>query len=192
VHEGEKSQAKSTAPAAEVGDGGEANSATCTDDANGVVTDDVELRSVRVLDANGQEKAHVVSGETIRLSISIRCKRHLHDPHVGFKLRDYLGRVVFETNTLCMNRRPGSVAEGEVLAADFEFMLPLSEGDYSVTVGVGEGGVGSNALREALLYLHETRTISVVRNPNAILWSGMVNLDPQVSFRRSEAPDTAR
>lgn len=192
VHEGEKPRAATTATGAESGDGGEAKPAAGADDVSGVVTDDVELRSVRVLDANGQEKEHVVSGETIRLSISILCKRHLHDPHVGFKLRDYLGRVVFETNTLCMNRRPGSVAEGEVLAADFEFMLPLSEGDYSVTVGAGEGGVGNTTLREALLYLHETRTISVVRNPDAILWSGMVNLDPQVSFRRSEASDTVR
>lgn len=150
----------------------------------GIATEDVELCFVRIQDARGVERSQVVSEESLRLSVGILSRRDLLDPHVGFKVRDRMGRVVFETSTLCMGRPPGPVARGQVLVADFVFEVPLAEGEYSITVGVAEGRAGGADYREALLFLHDTRTFQVLRNHAAIVWNGVANLKPGVSFRR--------
>ena len=153
-------------------------------EAGGIVTDDVELQFARVLDRHGVEKECVYSEETIRLSLGILVKRDLRDPHVGFKLRDVLGRTVFETTTLGAKCTPGPAAKGDVIVVDYVFELPLAEGDYSVSVGVAEGRVGIADFEKGLLYLHGTCTFHVMRNNASIVWSGVCNLRPRVSCQR--------
>ncbi|MBI5686307.1 MAG: ABC transporter ATP-binding protein [Verrucomicrobia bacterium] len=170
-------------------DGGKAAAGAA--EAGGIVTDDVELRFARVLDRNGVEKEYVVSEETVRLSLGILMKRDLRDPHVGFKLRDVLGRTVFETTTLGMKCTPGPVAKGEVIVADFVFELPLAEGDYSVTIGVAEGRVGTVDFEKGLLYLHGTCAFRVLKNGSSIVWSGVCNLKPRVSVQRFQQKNAA-
>ena len=153
-------------------------------EAGGIVTNAIDLQFVRILDRNGTEKEWLVSEETVQLSLGILSNRDLRDPHVGFKVRDLLGRTIFETNTLCMKYTIGPLARDEKLVVNFFFDLPLAEGDYSISVGVAEGRVGVQDHDEALLYLHGTAQFHVLRNDSAIIWSGVCNLKPSVSFQR--------
>jgi lipopolysaccharide transport system ATP-binding protein len=153
-------------------------------DVGSLVSENVRLGFVRVYGADGVARDWVTSEEEITLAIGIVCHVPLDDPHIGFKIRDKLGRVLFETSSLCMGRHVGDVSAGEVLVSRFRFAVPLHAGEYSVTVGFANGAVGPTDYREALLFQHGAKTFEVVRNPEAILWSGVFNIRPQLTFSR--------
>jgi lipopolysaccharide transport system ATP-binding protein len=152
-----------------------------------LASDSVRLRFVRLYGADGAARDWITSEEEVTLAIGIVCLVPLDDPHIGFKIRDKLGRVIFETSSLCMRRHAGDVGAGELLVSRFRFALPLHAGQYSVTVGFANGGVGDSDYHEVLLFQHGAKTFEIVRNPEAIVWSGMLNLRPQVTFTRQRA-----
>ena len=153
-------------------------------DTGSIVSGDASLQFVRLYDSHGIERTSIISEEEVTLSVGILCSRALHDPHVGFKIRDRLGRVVFETSSLCMRERIGPVAAHQVLVAKFSFHLPIKQGEYSVTVGFANGGVGEADYAESLLFLHGVKTFHVHKNRQSIIWSGVVNLFPRAAFQK--------
>ena len=157
-------------------------------------TEHVRLGFVRVYGSDGAARDWVTSEEQITLAIGILCQVPLDDPHIGFKIRDKLGRVMFETSSLCMGRFVGDISGGEMLVSRFQFALPLHAGQYSVTVGFANGAMGPTDYREALLFQHGAKTFEVVRNPDSIMWSGIFNVQPTLTFSRQRAelrPDAA-
>ena len=155
-------------------------------DTGSLVSEDASLQFVRLYDVHGIERTSVISEEEVTLSIGILCARALSDPHVGFKIRDRMGRVVFETSSLCMRERIGAVAARQVLVAKFSFALPIQQGEYSVTVGFANGGVGEADYEESLLFLHGVKTFHVYKNRQSIIWSGTVNLFPRAAFHQED------
>jgi lipopolysaccharide transport system ATP-binding protein len=93
--------------------------------------------------------------------------------------------VLFETNSYCMRRPHGPVAAGAVLSARFSLPLSLFPDEYTITVGLGAGGHGEGSFDNVLNYLHEVHSFTVAPNPDAIVWSGLVNLHPQLQFSTS-------
>ena len=63
------------------------------DQLGSIVAPGAELAFVRILDQNSAETSVVVSGSQITISIGVRSAAALDDPHVGFKIRDQMGRV---------------------------------------------------------------------------------------------------
>ncbi len=175
--------AQMAAPEANSDDGAEQGPGM---DTGSMVSDDASLQFVRLYDAHGIERTSIISEEEVTLSIGILCNRALHDPHVGFKIRDRLGRVIFETSSLCMQERIGPVAAQQVVVARFSFALPIQQGEYSVTVGFANGGVGEADYAESLLFLHGVKTFHVYKNRQGIIWSGVVNLFPRAAFTKED------
>ena len=155
-------------------------------DTGSVVSGDASLQFVYLYDAHGIERTSIISEEEVTLSIGILCARALDDPHVGFKIRDRTGRVVFETSSLCMREHIGPVAAQQVLITKFSFALPIQQGEYSVTVGFANGGVGDSDYAESLLFLHGVKTFHVYKNRQSIIWSGTVNLFPRAAFSKED------
>ena len=129
---------------------------------------DAALQFVRIYGQDGVERDWITSEEEMSLEIGILCNRALGSPHVGFKVRDRLGRTIFDTSTLCMREHIGPVGQGEILVARFRFFLPIVLGEYSITVGFANGGVGADDYAESLLYLHGVKTFQVYRNAASI------------------------
>lgn len=130
--------------------------------------------------ADGAPLTNVVADQAVRLRIDYRAHRDLDDPHVGFKIRNRHGVVLFETNSYCMGQRPGAVRAGALLSVGFSFVMRLAPEEYTLTVGLGNGGYDEGSFREVLNYLHEVRAFMVLPDPAAIRWSGQCNLAPQL------------
>jgi lipopolysaccharide transport system ATP-binding protein len=156
---------------------------------NRIESDDVELRQVELLSPDGVALRTVVCGERRTLRVTLIFAHAQRDPHVGFKIRDRLGSVVYEANSFTLRAPIGPVLAGEAITVDFGLTLPVSEGEYTVTIGIAEGGVGEASFKRQLFYAHELLDFRVLRDPAAGIWSGFVNLDAQVSVQR---PNTAR
>jgi len=147
-----------------------------------IASDDIELVFLRVLDAAFDERIIFQTGEYIIISIGFRSSCALEEPHIGFKIRDKMGRVLFETSSLCMRQHPGPVNPGEMIVGNFRFRNSLATGDYSVTMGFSEGSVGECSYREALVYIQDVCPFTVVASPSDILWSGLSHLYPAFSW----------
>ncbi|MES2297869.1 MAG: ABC transporter ATP-binding protein [Pseudomonadota bacterium] len=136
---------------------------------------------VRFIDAHGAEQLTITADDAVTLQIDFRIHAPFDDPHAGFKIRDRFGVVLFETNSYCMGQRPGPVQAGQVLSVQFALALALFPAEYTITVGLGNGGYDEGSFREVLCYLHEVSAFVVLRNPRAITWSGLANLQPAFS-----------
>ena len=149
---------------------------------------EVDVIAAEIRAATGEAIHAFVSEERVSVHMTLRFLRAFDDPHVGFKIRNRYGEVIFETTTYAMRRAIGSVGAGDVVQIDFPFVAALSEGDYTVTLGIADGGFGEGSFRHQVLYRHDVAPFKVLRNLDSILWAGVVNLFPQVKVERRSAP----
>lgn len=143
---------------------------------------EAQLVFARFLDADGREKALFRTGEDMIVSLGFAIQQPLAEPHVGFKVRDRLGRVLFETSSLCLREAPAPAQAGDLLVGNFRFKVTLADGEYGLVVGLSEGAVGDRDYRRALFYVQQVRTFVVVPSPGDVLWSGMVHLYPKFGW----------
>jgi lipopolysaccharide transport system ATP-binding protein len=130
-----------------------------------------------------------ISESLVTLQVTTRFEASFDDPHIGFQIRDSRGEPVFMTNTHCMRISIGAVDSPQVLSVRFRFRAALAPGDYSLTVGVANGGLLEGLFREALFRAHDVKAFTVLRNMESILWSGVYNLEPDCEVERLPHPD---
>jgi lipopolysaccharide transport system ATP-binding protein len=161
--------------------------------AGSIVSPIARCLAVQFVDGNGGVTNAVLADQMVRLKVVYWVTRACDDPHVGFKIRNRYGSVIFETNTYCMRQPLGKTSENSILSVEFSFAMNLLPEEYTVTVGLSNGGYAEGSFDEILSYLHEVVSFSVVPNPQAITWAGVVNLNPQVRLvSRPPGDDCAR
>jgi lipopolysaccharide transport system ATP-binding protein len=144
-----------------------------------------QVQFVQIRDASGQPIPTVTSGQSIQIAIGIQFGEAFAAPHIGFKLRNRQGEVVFETNTHCMGQAIGPVTPNELIEVRFACEIPLIDGQYTISVGIADEAIGLTSFRRTLVYAHDQAVITVFKNPQDIIWAGIVNLNPQFSCHRS-------
>jgi lipopolysaccharide transport system ATP-binding protein len=145
---------------------------------------EVSVKFIKLLNESDQEIESIISEEFLQLYIGLLFSDTFEDPHIGFKIRDRTGSVIFETNTFCMEQRVGKVVSSTLLEIRFRFHVPLIEGEYTVTVGVADGALGEGQFKRTLVYAHNFTVLKVLKNRNSILWSGIVNLQPSIFINK--------
>jgi lipopolysaccharide transport system ATP-binding protein len=156
---------------------------------NEILDPSVDIEQFELVDADGRAMAAFVSEEPITIRAALRFYESFSDPHCGFKIRNRFGEVVFETNTYCVGTTIGSVAPEDRVVVDFHMNAPLVQGEYTLSLGVANGGYGEGLFEKQLVYTGERFGFKVLRNMSAIQWSGVVNLFPQCAVQR---PTTRR
>ena len=99
------------------------------------------IENVCLKNNNGEDVLQCTGGELVELQITIRANSILHQPIVGFSLKDRLGQVLFGDNTYLTYLDHDLMAEqGCYLIARFQFQMPiLPHGDYSIATAVATG-----------------------------------------------------
>lgn len=146
-------------------------------------TPGVAIRAIELY-AEGRPADTLISESEAAVRVQVAFAESYPDPHIGFQIRNSRGEPVFMTNTYCMRRKIGAVKCGENVVAEFSFKAGLAPGDYTITAGVAEGGAGEGEFRQTLARLQDARAFTVLRNMDAIIWSGTYNLDPQCKVLR--------
>ena len=146
-----------------------------------VTTSDATLVEVSVEDRSGSAVSALLSGSEMALAVRYQIHRRLDDPHVGFKIRDRFGTVMFETNSHALGQRLGPAASGQHLDCRFVFAIPLSPGDYSITVGFANGASAEGTFAETLSYLHDVAAFTILPDVTGYRWAGICDLKPRLS-----------
>jgi lipopolysaccharide transport system ATP-binding protein len=150
----------------------------------GLVSALATVEQVRVCDVAGKPTESLVSDDVVRVQIAVRFHAPFADPHVGFKLRDRLGRVIFETNTYCMKTSIGAVSKGALVTVEFAFAVALHPGEYTLSVGVSDSGIMDGSFQQHLAHVHDQAMFAVLQNRDTYQWSGICNLKPSLSIQR--------
>jgi lipopolysaccharide transport system ATP-binding protein len=150
-----------------------------------ITTELATVLDVSIIKDTGEQVESFLSEEPVAIRVKVRFNQAFDDPHVGFKIRDRFGRVIFETNTYCMNHVIGPVVRGEIVVVDFAFKAALHPGEYTTTVGVGDSGYLWGSFKQHLAYVHELAPFTVLLNHNAIRWSGLYNIAPTLRIQRT-------
>jgi len=151
---------------------------------NEILDPRVSVEQFDVVDADGGVLAAFISEENVTIRTSLRFHAPFSDPHCGFKIRNRFGEVIFETNTYCMRMSIGAVSPDDVVVVDFHLNAPLIEGEYTLSLGVADGGHGEGLFHKQLVFTGERAGFKVLRNVESIQWSGVVNLLPRCSIQR--------
>lgn len=153
--------------------------------AGSISIDVVKLLSVKMLADNNEIVDTIISDKDIIISLTVLFEEYFNDPHVGFKIRDRFGVVLFDTNTYSMKTSIGPVSKNEHLTVNFKFRAGFSPGEYTITVGIANGGyVGG--FKEVLLYGHNLTKLTVLKNNETLTWNGVYNVSPLLSILRNE------
>lgn len=78
-------------------------------------------------------------GKTFFVKMVIRCLRNIESVIIGYQVRDKYGNETFGETSLTSGNVDVSFEEGEIIVS-FQFIWPeIREGDYFITLGIGEG-----------------------------------------------------
>lgn len=96
---------------------------------------------VALFNNEGQPLSWAVGGEDVELVIEAVALQQLHNPIVGFVVKDRLGQTLFGENTFIAYAHEGRTCKpGQLLHTTFQFQMPrLPVGDYSITIAVADG-----------------------------------------------------
>jgi lipopolysaccharide transport system ATP-binding protein len=147
----------------------------------------VTLEQVQLLRTDGTPASVFVCGESARIRIAYRAHRALSEPHVGFKLRNPFGVVMYESNTYCMGKSLPAVAEQQLLVVEFSVCLRMGPGDYSLSASMANIGA-INTFKEALNMQHDQLGFHVVAPTYGTLWTGLVDVSPTLTVSTSPSP----
>lgn len=126
---------------------------------DGWATGKAEVLKVCVFNQTGEPVSKLAGGENVLLQISAVAHQDLLTPIIGFYLKDRLGQALFGENTFFDQKSPGAALSGDFLDANFSFCMPLlPNGEYSITIAVGEGDPSSHVAHH---WLHDAAILSV-------------------------------
>lgn len=78
-------------------------------------------------------------GKTFFVKMVIRCLRNIESVIIGYQVRDKYGNETFGETSLTSGNVDVSFEEGQIIVS-FQFIWPeIREGDYFITLGIGEG-----------------------------------------------------
>jgi ABC-type polysaccharide/polyol phosphate transport system ATPase subunit len=135
-----------------------------------------EVRTVEILNGQGQSTRSVVAGEPITVRVGARFHTATPDPKVGILIRTRIGMEVYGTNTRIENKNLGSLEAGEDLEVDFHFECWLTPQTYTLTVAT------QNADGTSHDWLDDVIAFDVVDTRQA---AGVANLRARVEWRVS-------
>lgn len=153
--------------------------------------DSAALDDVRLVLENAEREplSHLTSGERLRARIEVRFARGFDDPHIGFGIKNRHGLTVYETNTRCAEVRMRPVQAGGCIRATFSVPCPLAPGDYTLIVGVANGGYGDGYFENSLFLDNACGHFRVLAARPETVWAGIVDLAPEIEVETLEAPN---
>ena len=141
-----------------------------------VITRDVEILSVTVVDEAGVPVTHVRSGTWGEIRVRVRFNKPLSQPQFGSILRRADGLVVVDVGSTSLGVPTGEFAAGEQVEVSFRNRWSLGTGTYYVTVHV------TDQSRRVRCDWREAAAVLLVTSPNVL--ESVVDLDTQVAVRR--------
>lgn len=143
-------------------------------------TGEARLRTIQLLNTDGQLMEQINVGEPITLKIEIQVYEDIPRLVVGYIIKDRVGQDVFGTNTDLHQKAEFSMKKGEVITCFFSFTANLGPGTYSVATSISSTDthlINNYEWRDLALVFH-------VVNMNHVYFVGSNWLEPSIKINR--------
>jgi len=151
---------------------------------SGTATGEVEILTLKLCNHNNEEISYIESEQTLKIVFEVKTSKDLQDPHYGIMIKTMYGISVFQTNTYCMGLKNPPLKKDQKAKVTFEMKCPLAPGDYPISIGVAEGGFDRGSFEQYLLLLRDIEILKVLSNDQAIIYSGIFDMHPQVTIQQ--------
>lgn len=140
------------------------------------------VQSVNITSDNGDPQQFIYEGQNCTINIQLVDLYKYDDPHVGIRIQDRTGTVMFETNTFCQNLNlEKSIDLSKSVNLSIHFKNNLSPGCYTIAVGIEAGGHGNGAFSEVICLTERLFEFNVLRHPlETKNWAGLCNLHAEM------------
>ncbi len=99
---------------------------------------DAKIESIEIIGRNGQPSRVFVSGDTVRLRLTVRARRTVNKPVFGFRVRNQRGWDVYIANTRSRKLQVNAVPANKIHCVEFALRLALVGGEYFISCGLSE------------------------------------------------------
>jgi len=144
-----------------------------------IATGEINLISVKIYNMNNEETSSIISGEKLKIIFEISSNRELLDPHYGIIIRNHLGLSVYESNTRILGVKTYPLSINRPSKIITIWKLPLFPGDYSISLGVANGGTGNN-FEEYLFNMYDIIILKILQKEPCPTYAGIINLQPEI------------
>jgi lipopolysaccharide transport system ATP-binding protein len=140
-----------------------------------------EILNVSLIDAGGQRRGVISSGEPVTIRVRTAFRGHDVEPMVGILIRNRIGMEIYGTNTRIEQVNLGAFNPGEELDIDFHFDCWLTPQQYTVTVATQYQDGSSHD------WLDDVISFEVVSSRQA---AGVADLRATIEWRKTAAHES--
>ncbi len=146
-------------------------------------TNEIDLISIEIVNEDNKKVNVINHGEYFIVKFTIIAEKNLSAPHYGISFRDKKGIEIFGVNTYTMHICPPPQKKRKETTISYRFKCLLAQGDYTVSLGVAEGGIEKKGFqfKEYLLSLQNISQFKVVQHRENIIFNGIYNMEPEVT-----------
>jgi lipopolysaccharide transport system ATP-binding protein len=133
------------------------------------------ISEVVLLNSSGERTSGVRAGECVSVQIRAQFYERVHEPSIGFLIRNRLGIDVYGTNTRIEQQDLGTFEAGDEIKLKFTFECMLARGDYTVTVATQHSDGASQD------WVDDVLNFTVIDSKDI---AGVVNLEASISWTK--------
>jgi len=132
------------------------------------------------LNVYGVPVESINENEDVTIQIYLKNLCGIEDPHVGIRIQDRLGSVVYESNTYCHKFFLENYVDQDGCAVlNIKFKNNLSRGEYTLAFGIEQKSHGDGLFENVICVTQIVKSFVVVRPPSSENWAGSTNITPQ-------------
>jgi ABC-type polysaccharide/polyol phosphate transport system ATPase subunit len=140
-----------------------------------------ELIDIELLN-HKKEKVNILEhGEEFTIRIQALFKKQMKEPTIGFRIRTLTGVDIFGTNTTLSNRSIGKLEPGSKITVEFNQIMRINKGSYTLTSGIGE------EISKQLVFHDRRMDVIVFKVIGDGQSGGLVDLGTSVHFTKHQA-----
>ncbi len=142
------------------------------------------IEKAELLDAAGRPLTLLLAAQPVQLRVRCRAGEDIHDPIVGFFVKDRLGQYLFGENSLKLLPGWTRVAAGASVEVRFTFRMPhLASGDYSIGVAMAAGSQEKHVQHH---WIHDALHFRSQADPALTGWMALEALECRVQDAGSD------
>ena len=142
------------------------------------------IEKAELLDAAGRPLTLLLAAQPVQLRVRCRAGEDIHDPIVGFFVKDRLGQYLFGENSLKLLPGWTRVAAGASVEVGFTFRMPhLASGDYSIGVAMAAGSQERHVQHH---WIHDALHFRSQADPALTGWMALEALECRVQDAGSD------
>ncbi len=125
-----------------------------------------EIIGIAALDEDGRQARLIEPHRRLTVRISVRARRPLDEPNVGFMLRNHLGMDFAGTNTAREGITVPPMAAGDIFTVDFHLDIPeLYPGNFSFSPAIANGSLEAYEMCD---WIDNALTLPMARGDGAV------------------------